>query len=98
MSSLITLDLNCAAMSEEKTSRRRTLAIRSAHRCSNFARLQRKRFDFPRIAVSPDDDFRARMLNEVHDSTSGGRLGREKSYLCAVLRLFLVPHVQMRGE
>jgi hypothetical protein len=50
------------------------------------------RFNAPRIVVPVDDDLRARLLHEYHDSPSGGHLGREKTFL-ALSRDFYWPHM-----
>ncbi|KAG6623867.1 reverse transcriptase [Phytophthora cinnamomi] len=38
------------------------------------------RSDPPRIVVPLDDDLRARLIHEFHDTPSGGHLGREKTF------------------
>ncbi|KAE8992611.1 Transposon Tf2-6 polyprotein [Phytophthora fragariae] len=38
------------------------------------------REDPPRIVVPLDDDLRARLIHEFHDTPSGGHLGREKTF------------------
>ncbi|KAG3028249.1 hypothetical protein PC128_g13255 [Phytophthora cactorum] len=38
------------------------------------------RTDPPRIVAPLDDDLRARLIHEFHDSPSGGHLGREKTF------------------
>uniref|UniRef100_H3H4F2 RNA-directed DNA polymerase n=1 Tax=Phytophthora ramorum TaxID=164328 RepID=H3H4F2_PHYRM len=50
------------------------------------------RFDAPRIAIPNDDDLRARIIHEFHDSPVGGHLGREKTF-AAVSRDFYWPHM-----
>uniref|UniRef100_H3H5W9 Integrase catalytic domain-containing protein n=1 Tax=Phytophthora ramorum TaxID=164328 RepID=H3H5W9_PHYRM len=50
------------------------------------------RFDAPRIVIPNDDDLRARIIHEFHDSPVGGHLGREKTF-AAVSRDFYWPHM-----
>uniref|UniRef100_H3H2I6 Integrase catalytic domain-containing protein n=1 Tax=Phytophthora ramorum TaxID=164328 RepID=H3H2I6_PHYRM len=50
------------------------------------------RFDAPRITIPNDDDLRARIIHEFHDSPVGGHLGREKTF-AAVSRDFYWPHM-----
>ncbi|GMF24418.1 unnamed protein product [Phytophthora fragariaefolia] len=38
------------------------------------------RFDTSRVVVPNDDDLRARIIHEVHDSPMGAHLGREKTF------------------
>ncbi|POM70222.1 LOW QUALITY PROTEIN: Pol protein [Phytophthora palmivora] len=45
------------------------------------------RFDAPRVVVPNDDDLRARIIHEFHDSPTGVHLGREKT-LAAISRDF----------
>ncbi|KAE9288114.1 hypothetical protein PF008_g26228 [Phytophthora fragariae] len=49
------------------------------------------KFDAPRVVVPNDDDLRARIIHEFHDSSMGAHLGREKTF-AAVSRDFLWPH------
>ncbi|KAG3204292.1 hypothetical protein PC128_g2016 [Phytophthora cactorum] len=50
------------------------------------------RADTPRIVVSLDDDLRARIIHEFHDSPSAGHLGREKTF-ATLSRDFYWPHM-----
>ncbi|KAG2877754.1 hypothetical protein PC114_g23480 [Phytophthora cactorum] len=52
------------------------------------------RVDAPRIVIPLDDDLRARIIHEFHDTPSAGHLGREKS----LSELLLATHVQMGAE
>ncbi|KAE8976207.1 hypothetical protein PF004_g9480 [Phytophthora fragariae] len=38
------------------------------------------KFDAPRVVVPNDDDLRARIIHEYHDSPMGAHLGREKTF------------------
>src|SRR5690349_20292209 len=49
-------------------------------------------FDAPRFVVQLDDDLRARIIHEYHDSASSGHFGRDKTYL-ALSRDFYWPHM-----
>ncbi|GMF17134.1 unnamed protein product [Phytophthora fragariaefolia] len=48
------------------------------------------RFDAPRVVIPIDDDPRARIIQEFHDSPMGAHLGREKTF-AAVSRDFYWP-------
>ncbi|KAG6622099.1 reverse transcriptase [Phytophthora cinnamomi] len=50
------------------------------------------RFDAPRVVVPNDDDLRARIIHEFHDSPMGAHLGREKTF-AAVSRDFYRPRM-----
>ncbi|GMF49875.1 unnamed protein product [Phytophthora fragariaefolia] len=50
------------------------------------------RFDAPRVVVPNDDDLRARIIHEFHDSFMGAHLGREKTF-AAVSRDFYWPRM-----
>ncbi|GMF56475.1 unnamed protein product [Phytophthora fragariaefolia] len=50
------------------------------------------RFDAPRVVVPNDDDLRARIIHEFHDSPMGAHLGREKTF-AAVSRDFYWPRI-----
>ncbi|KAG6610270.1 reverse transcriptase [Phytophthora cinnamomi] len=50
------------------------------------------RFDTPRVVVPNDDDLRARIIHEFHDSPMGAHLGREKTF-AAVSRDFYWPRI-----
>ncbi|KAE8961408.1 hypothetical protein PF005_g28471 [Phytophthora fragariae] len=50
------------------------------------------KFDAPRVVVPDDDDLRARIIHEFHDSPMGAHLGREKTFV-AVSRDFFWPHM-----
>ncbi|KAE9188405.1 hypothetical protein PF002_g25319 [Phytophthora fragariae] len=50
------------------------------------------KFDAPRVVVPNDDDLRARIIHEFHDSPMGAHLGREKTF-AAVSRDFFWPHL-----
>ncbi|KAE9171268.1 hypothetical protein PF005_g27214 [Phytophthora fragariae] len=50
------------------------------------------KFDAPRVVVPNDDDLRARIIHEFHDSTMGAHLGRDKTF-SAVSRDFFWPHM-----
>ncbi|KAE8957120.1 hypothetical protein PF011_g31247 [Phytophthora fragariae] len=50
------------------------------------------KFDAPRVVVPNDDDLRARIIHEFHDSPMGAHLGREKTF-AAVSRDFFWPHM-----
>ncbi|GMG17716.1 unnamed protein product [Phytophthora fragariaefolia] len=50
------------------------------------------RFDAPRVVVPNDDDLRARIMHEFHDSPMGAHLGREKTF-AAVSRGFYWPRM-----
>uniref|UniRef100_H3H2L9 Integrase catalytic domain-containing protein n=1 Tax=Phytophthora ramorum TaxID=164328 RepID=H3H2L9_PHYRM len=50
------------------------------------------REDPPRIVVPLDDDLRARLIHEFHDTPSGGHLGREKTF-ASLSRDFYWPHM-----
>ncbi|POM64639.1 Polyprotein [Phytophthora palmivora] len=47
-------------------------------------------FDAPRVVVPNDDDLRARIIHEFHDSPTGAHLGREKTF-AAISRDFSGP-------
>ncbi|CAI5703327.1 unnamed protein product [Peronospora effusa] len=49
-------------------------------------------FDSPRVAIPADDDLRARLVHEFHDSPAGGHLGREKTF-AAISRVFFWPRM-----
>ncbi|GAB9477805.1 hypothetical protein Gpo141_00014957, partial [Globisporangium polare] len=97
-----TRDTFCSAMlrhcrePSEKTLRELTASARSqAARYSidiDLLMYQIDEFDEPRIVVPLDDDLRARILHEYHDSASAGHLGREKKYL-ALSRDFYWAHM-----
>ncbi|KAG3120304.1 hypothetical protein PI125_g1221 [Phytophthora idaei] len=65
---------------------RRRLSSRSRARVDRYAMdgdlltYRVDRVDTPRIVVPLDDDLRARLLHEFHDSPSGGHLGRKKTF------------------
>ncbi|CAI5721438.1 unnamed protein product [Peronospora effusa] len=46
-------------------------------------------FYSPRVVIPADDDLRARLVHEFHDSLAGGHLGREKLF-AAISRVFLL--------
>jgi hypothetical protein len=48
--------------------------------------------DTSRVVVPSDDDVRAQLLHEYHDSPSGGHLGGEKTYV-ALSCDFYWPHI-----
>ncbi|KAE9340308.1 hypothetical protein PR003_g10554 [Phytophthora rubi] len=48
--------------------------------------------DPPRIVVPLDDDLRARLIHEFHDTPSGGHLGHEKTF-ASLSRDFYWPHM-----
>ncbi|KAE8966114.1 hypothetical protein PR002_g28468 [Phytophthora rubi] len=50
------------------------------------------KFDAPRVVVPNDDDLRARIIHEFHDSPMDAHLGREKTF-AAVSRDFFWPHM-----
>ncbi|KAE9327039.1 hypothetical protein PR003_g16101 [Phytophthora rubi] len=50
------------------------------------------KFDAPRVVVPNDDDLRARIIHEFHNSPMGAHLGREKTF-AAVSRDFFWPHM-----
>ncbi|KAG3112225.1 hypothetical protein PI125_g8442 [Phytophthora idaei] len=50
------------------------------------------RADSPRIVVPLDDDLRAQIIHEFHDSPSAGDLGREKTF-ATLSRNFYWPHM-----
>ncbi|KAE9043976.1 hypothetical protein PR002_g3047 [Phytophthora rubi] len=50
------------------------------------------KFDAPRVVVPNDDDLRARIIHEFHDSPMGAHLGREKTF-AAVSRDFFWSHL-----
>ncbi|GMF53050.1 unnamed protein product [Phytophthora fragariaefolia] len=50
------------------------------------------RFDASRVVVPNDDDLRARIIHEFHDSPMGAHLGREKTF-AAVSRDFYWPRM-----
>ncbi|GMG14853.1 unnamed protein product [Phytophthora fragariaefolia] len=50
------------------------------------------RFDAPRVVVPNDDDLRARIIHEFHNSPMGAHLGREKTF-AAVSRDFYWPRM-----
>ncbi|GMF41143.1 unnamed protein product [Phytophthora fragariaefolia] len=50
------------------------------------------RFDAPRVVVPNDDDLRARIIHEFHDSPMGAHLGREKT-IAVVSRDFYWPRM-----
>ncbi|KAE9159079.1 hypothetical protein PF005_g32180 [Phytophthora fragariae] len=49
------------------------------------------KFDAPRVVVPNDDDLRARIIHEFHDSPMGAHLGHEKTF-AAVSRDFFWRH------
>ncbi|CAI5716266.1 unnamed protein product [Peronospora farinosa] len=49
-------------------------------------------FDSPRVVIPADDDLRARLVHEFHDSPAGGHLGREKTF-AAISRVFFWPRM-----
>ncbi|KAG3110063.1 hypothetical protein PI125_g10377 [Phytophthora idaei] len=50
------------------------------------------RSDTPRTVVPLDDDLRARIIHEFHDTPSAGHLGREKTF-ASISRDFYWPHM-----
>ncbi|KAG3059276.1 hypothetical protein PC121_g14023 [Phytophthora cactorum] len=79
-------------------SARRRLSPRSRSRVDRYA-VDRElltycvvRADTPRIVVPLDDDLRARIIHEFHDSPSAGHLGREKTF-ATLSRDFYWPHM-----
>ncbi|GMF46761.1 unnamed protein product [Phytophthora fragariaefolia] len=50
------------------------------------------RFDAPQVVVPNDDDIRARIIHEFHDSPMGAHLGREKTF-AAVSHDFYWPRI-----
>ncbi|KAG2779528.1 hypothetical protein PC116_g1377 [Phytophthora cactorum] len=50
------------------------------------------RLDTPRIVVPLDDDLRARLIHQFHDTPSAGHLDREKPF-AALSRDFYWPHM-----
>lgn len=50
------------------------------------------RFDAPRVGVPNDEDLRARIIHDFHDSPTGGHIGREKTF-AAITRYFFWPHL-----
>ncbi|KAG3144597.1 hypothetical protein C6341_g18690 [Phytophthora cactorum] len=79
-------------------SARRRLSPRSRSRVDRYA-MDRDlltycvdRTDTPRIVVPLDDDLRARIIHEFHDSPSAGHLGREKTF-ATLSRDFYWPHM-----
>ncbi|KAE9026919.1 hypothetical protein PR003_g11046 [Phytophthora rubi] len=50
------------------------------------------KFDALRVVVPNDDELRARIIHEFHDSPMGAHLGREKTF-AAVSRDFFWPHM-----
>ncbi|KAE9156167.1 hypothetical protein PF005_g33324 [Phytophthora fragariae] len=50
------------------------------------------KFDAPRVVVPNDDDLRARIIHDFHDSPMGAHLGCEKTF-AAVSRDFFWPHM-----
>ncbi|POM68620.1 Polyprotein, partial [Phytophthora palmivora] len=50
------------------------------------------RFDAPRVVAPNDDDLRARIIHEFHDSPTGAHLSREKT-LAAISRDFYWPRM-----
>ena len=54
-------------------------------------------FDSPRVVIPADDDLRARLVHEFHDTPAGGHLGREKTF-AAISRVFLATDVQLYSE
>ncbi|CAI5721540.1 unnamed protein product [Peronospora effusa] len=46
-------------------------------------------FNSPRVVIPADDDLRARLVHEFHDSPAGGHLGREKMF-AAISRVFFL--------
>ncbi|KAE9183823.1 hypothetical protein PF005_g21927 [Phytophthora fragariae] len=51
-----------------------------------------EKFDAPRVVEPNDDDLRARIIHEFHDSPMGAHLGREKTF-ASVSRDFFWPHM-----
>ncbi|KAE9281308.1 hypothetical protein PR003_g27714 [Phytophthora rubi] len=49
-------------------------------------------FDTPRVVIPADDDLRARLVHEYHDTPAGGHLGREKTF-AALSRDFFWPRM-----
>uniref|UniRef100_A0AAV1TYY7 Integrase catalytic domain-containing protein n=1 Tax=Peronospora matthiolae TaxID=2874970 RepID=A0AAV1TYY7_9STRA len=49
-------------------------------------------FDPPRVVIPADDDLRARLVHEFHDTPTGGHLGREKTF-AAISRVFFWPRM-----
>ena len=49
-------------------------------------------FDSPRVVIPADDDLRARLVHEFHDSPAGGHLGREKTF-ASISRVFFWPRM-----
>ncbi|OWY90482.1 reverse transcriptase [Phytophthora megakarya] len=77
---------------------RRPLSSRSGARVDRYALNVNllthcvDRSDPPRIVVPLDDDLRARLIHEFHDTPSGGHLGREKTF-ASLSRDFYWPHM-----
>ncbi|KAG2909580.1 hypothetical protein PC115_g13206 [Phytophthora cactorum] len=85
-------------MRASSDSARRRLSPRSRSRVDRYT-MDRElltycvdRADTPRIAVPLDDDLRARIIHEFHDSPSAGHLGREKTF-ATLSRDFYWPHM-----
>uniref|UniRef100_A0AAV1UWH5 Integrase catalytic domain-containing protein n=1 Tax=Peronospora matthiolae TaxID=2874970 RepID=A0AAV1UWH5_9STRA len=49
-------------------------------------------FDPPRVVIPADDDLRARLVHEFHDTPAGGHVGREKTF-AAISRVFFWPRM-----
>ncbi|KAF1324825.1 reverse transcriptase, partial [Globisporangium splendens] len=60
--------------------------------CKVFRRAQDREFTAPEVVVPNDEGLRHRLLYEYHDSPSGGRLGREKTFL-SLSRDYYWPHM-----
>ncbi|OWZ06963.1 LOW QUALITY PROTEIN: reverse transcriptase [Phytophthora megakarya] len=95
-------DAECAEMlkylRDQSNTARRRLSSRSRARVDRYV-LDGKmltycvdRSDHPRIVVPLDDDLRARLIHEFHDTPSGGHLVREKTF-ASLSRDFYWPHM-----
>ncbi|ETN09616.1 hypothetical protein PPTG_11944 [Phytophthora nicotianae INRA-310] len=75
-----------------------TAAYESDASCSELVKYLRepseaaRRLTPPRIVVPLDDDLRARLIHEFHDTPSSGHLGREKTF-ASLSRDFYWPHM-----
>ena len=49
-------------------------------------------FDSPRVVIPADDDLRARIVHELHDTPASGHLGREKTFE-VISRVFFWPRM-----
>ncbi|KAG3112474.1 hypothetical protein PI124_g21667 [Phytophthora idaei] len=79
-------------------SARRRLSSRSRSCVDRYAMdgdlltFQVDRVDPPRVVVPLDDDLRARLMHEFHDTPSAGHLGRTKTF-AAISRDYYWPHM-----